>query len=780
VGLVVLATGRRLGRRALALAATAPAATVAWLLVRVGGVVDGRAVTEHRAWVGDLGLAVDLRLDGFGALMVAIISGVGLLVLAYTASYEAPGDERTGRLAGLLTLFAGAMVGLVLADHLLLLYTCWELTSITSYLLIGHHHGDRRARAAALQALLVTGAGGLAMLVGFVILGQQAGTYRLSGVLAARPTGTAVTVALGLVVIGAAAKSAQYPFHSWLPGAMVAPTPVSTYLHSATMVTAGVYLVGRMAPAFATVGVWRPLVLTIGLVTMVAGALRALRQHDLKLLLAFGTVSQLGFLFVLMGAGTPEAATAGCVLLAAHAAFKAALFMVVGIVDHETGTRDLRALRGLGRAPGWRGVVAVGGASAASMAGVPLAFGFVAKEAGFEAFGHHPFGGASWVRAGVVAGSVLTVAYTARFLWGAFSAGGTDWVGAPPPAPVEHAPSRRFLAPAAVLAVVTVVLGVGPGLADDLVGAATVALVPGAPTPHLELWHGFTASLALSALALAVGTALFAVRRPVARVLAAGRRLPSGADVYRASLRGLNTLADRVTSVAQSGSLPVYAGVILLTVSVLPGVALARSHAWGGWPEVLDTPAHLPLVAVMLVGALGAALARQRLAAVLLLSLVGYGMAGLFVVEGAPDLALTQVAVETLSTVMFVLVLRRIPDRFRAGRSKGQPVRILVSAAVGAFVFTFALVASGNRVPGPSVSDEMVARSVPDGGGKNVVNVILVDFRGFDTLGEITVLSVAAVGAVALARAGRSRRAARPRPSIAAAAAAPPDADGRP
>jgi multicomponent Na+:H+ antiporter subunit A len=301
--------------------------------------------------------------------------------------------------------------------------------------------------------------------------------------------------------------------------------------------------------------------------------------------------------------------------------------------------------------------------------------------------------------------------------------------------------------------------------------------VPGSHPPHLALWHGVNASLGLSAVALGVGAALFAARRPVARVLAAGHRLPSGADVYRKALRGLNTSADKVTGVVQSGSLPVYAGVILLTVSVLPGVALARSHAWAGWPDGLDTPAHLPIVAVMLVGALGAVVARRRLAAVLLLSLVGYGMAGLFVVEGAPDLALTQVAVETLSTVMFVLVLRRIPDHFRAGRPRGQVVRIVVAGAVGVFVFTLAMVAAGNRVPGPSVSDEMVARSVPDGGGKNVVNVILVDFRGFDTLGEITVLSVAAVGAVALARAGRARRAPRVRPSIPAAAA---DRDGRP
>jgi multicomponent Na+:H+ antiporter subunit A len=769
IGFAVLAAGRRLGRRALVIGAVAPVATLVWLLAHLGGVLDGQPVLEHRPWVAELGLAVDLRLDGFGALMVAIISGIGLLVLAYTAGFLSRDDEGTGRLAGLLTLFAGAMVGLVLADHLLVLYTCWELTSVASYLLIAHHHEHARARAAALQALLVTGAGGLAMLVGFVLIGQSAGTYRLGALLAAPPSGTVVTVGLVLVIVGAATKSAQYPFHSWLPGAMVAPTPVSAYLHSATMVTAGVYLVARFSPAFADVDLWRPLVLTIGIVTMVVGALRALRQHDLKLLLAYGTVSQLGFMFVLLGAGTAAAATAGCELLLAHAVFKAALFMVVGIIDHETGTRDLRALRGLGRDRAWRPVVVVAVVSAASMAGVPLALGFVAKEAAFEAFEHHPFDGAAFALVGIVAGSALTVAYTIRFVWGAFTDGGTDWVGAPAPAATDHAPSVAFVAPAGLLAVVTLVLGVAPGLADRLVGAAAEALVPGSSPPHLALWHGFNLALGLSGLALATGVVLFVGRRRVARVLATGHRVPTGADVYRAALRGLNVGADRVTGVVQSGSLPVYIGVILLTVTVLPGIALARSHAWAGWPDVLDTPAHIPIVILMAGGAIGAAVARRRLAAVLLLSLVGYGMAGLFVVEGAPDLALTQVTVETLSTVMFVLVLRRLPDRFGSVHPRGRPLRLVVAGAVGAFVFAFALVASQHRT-GPSVSDEMVARSVPDGGGKNVVNVILVDFRGFDTLGEITVLTVAAVGAVALARSGRRRR---PSGAAAGTAAAP-------
>jgi multicomponent Na+:H+ antiporter subunit A len=388
---------------------------------------------------------------------------------------------------------------------------------------------------------------------------------------------------------------------------------------------------------------------------------------------------------------------------------------------------------------------------------VPLAFGFVAKEADFEVFAGNPFGGAWVVLAGVTMGSVLTVAYSIRFVWGAFTAGATDWANAPAAVDTSHSPSAWFVAPAAVLAGFTLLLGVVPAIADGLITAATEALDPSALPVDLAVWHGVNLALVLSAVALAGGAVLFMARRPVARVLAAGRRIPSGADIYLRGLRGLNVVADRVTGVVQTGSLPFYGAVILLTATVAPGVALLTSSAWAGWPEVLDTPVHLPIAALIVGGALGAALVRRRLAAVVFLGVVGYGMTGLFVIEGAPDLALTQVTVETLSTVLFVLVLRRLPPEFGPVRAIGRPVRIAVAAGVGAMVFAFALIASGNRTA-PAVSQEMVDRALPDGGGRNVVNVILVDFRGWDTMGEITVLAVAAVGAVALARAGSRRR----------------------
>ncbi len=342
----------RMGTFAVVIGLVAPLGALAWWCTHLGTVLDGGVIEETHRWVPTLDLTLDLRFDGFAALMVLIVSGIGVAVFAYAASYFGAGVHM-GRLIGLLTLFSGAMLGVVLADNLLLLYGFWELTSVTSFLLIGDQYRLPAARSAALQAILVTGAGGLAMLFGFVILGTQAGTYRLSAILADPPAGAAVTAALVLIAVGAFTKSAQYPFHGWLPGAMVAPTPVSAYLHSATMVKAGVYLIARLAPVFAVLATgWRPLVVGVGLLSMVGGGLRALRQHDLKLLLAYGTISQLGFMVVLFGVGLEAATLAGCAVILAHALFKATLFMIVGVVDHGTGTRDIRRLPALG--PEWR------------------------------------------------------------------------------------------------------------------------------------------------------------------------------------------------------------------------------------------------------------------------------------------------------------------------------------------------------------------------------------------------------------------------------------------
>lgn len=759
LGIVLLGVGQRLGARAFLAAAVAPIVTLVLFGWRAGDLVRGEPVTTSFDWVPQLGLTIDLRLDAVGLVLALIVSGVGLLVCIYAVGYFSNPGPAIGRLAGLLTLFAGAMLGIAASDHLLALFVFWELTSITSYLLIGNDDEQAQARAAALSAILITGMGGLVMLAGFVVIGQDAGTYRLSELLVAPPTGTAVGVGVVLVLVGAFTKSAQLPFGGWLPGAMVAPTPISTYLHAATMVKAGVFLVARLAPVLGDVSTWRPIVLTVASATMITGAWRALRQYDLKLLLAYGTVSQLGFLMLLFGTGKYAIAQAGLVVLIAHAAFKAALFMVVGIVDHQTGTRDVRQLSGLGR--GWRPVIAISVVAAASMAGVPPLVGFIGKEKALDALLDADFGGAAVVVAVVVVGSALTFAYSARFVLGVsgrlVDVTASDAALAPGTAPP---PARLFVAPAALLGMASVAFGVVPWLIDALVRGATTTLYADSEPKHVELWAGFNSALLLSSIIIATGVGLVMVRVRVERLQRVAHGavawMPDANRVFTATVSGVSQFGRRVTGVVQNGSLPAYLVVIIGVAVVAPlGPALA---GFDGFPTLIGNWVHVPIVAVVTVAAVGATVIRRRIAAALMLGAVGFGMAAFYVVQGAPDLALTQFAIETLATVLFVLVLRFLPRQFVDERAAIRlPIRLVVSGLTFVSVFVFALVAAQARddVTQAPVSAEMIDRAVPDGKGSNVVNVILVDFRGFDTLGEITVLAVAALGLVALARAAR-------------------------
>jgi multicomponent Na+:H+ antiporter subunit A len=486
---------------------------------------------------------------------------------------------------------------------------------------------------------------------------------------------------------------------------------------------------------------------------MIAGGLRALRPFDLKQLLAFGTISQLGFLMVLFGIGQPEATVAGCALLLAHGVFKAALFMVVGIVDHEAHTRDIRELPLL--LDGWTLTRAVALISAASMAAIPPLAGFIAKEQAYAAFVDGSTGDRV-VLAGIVAGSVLTVAYSLRFAT-ALVRPDMIAVSAGERTVLNHGPRFGFVAPAAVLAVASVVLGIAPAVWSGLVDSAAHALDP-ASSAHLELWHGFTAPLVLSALTLGFGSVLFLARRRVADVQALLAPRVTGVAVYDGIVRGVLRFAARTTSIVQSGSLPIYAAIIFATAALAPMAAMLTGDWWPGWPDLVGRAGQVPIAALLITGALAATLATRRFVAAILLGVVGYGMAILFAVQGAPDLALTQFAIETLSVVVFLLVLRRLPDRFerRTAPAVGSVARIGVSAAVGVFVVLMAVAASGSRTEAP-VSQEMSDLALPEGDGKNIVNVILVDIRGMDTMGEVTVLVTAAIGITALARGGRGR-----------------------
>lgn len=740
---------RVLGRRGFYPIALAPLAGLVWVIARWNSEAEIRI-----AWAPEIHMNLDLRLDRLASIMSVLVLGVGALVLAYCAEYFDDDDRpRLGIFAGYLVAFAGAMFGLVVSDNMLVMFTFWELTTVLSFLLVGHHAEQSTGRRAALQALLVTAAGGLAMLVGLVLLGQRCGSYLLSDVVArADPHDWSTGVAVVLVLIGALSKSAIVPLHFWLPGAMIAPTPVSAYLHAAAMVKAGIYLVARLAPGLSSTPVWHPIVLTLGILSMLLAGLRSLQVYDLKLVLAFGTVSQLGFLLVLVGTGTAPAALAGAALLVAHALFKGCLFMVVGIIDHGAGTRDLRRLSGIGRrAPVLCGIAVI---AALSMAAIPPLFGFVGKESAFAAELDADNLSAPVriaVMIGIVIGSMFTVGYSARMVWGAF---GTKRAaeGVPEPERPWHRPNARFLAPPAVLAALSLVAGFASPWMDDLL--APYARTLGPLHEHLALWHGWGTPLTLTLIAIACGLVLFEIRDRIGESV--HPRLGNADRVYDATLRTMDQLSLRMTGATQRGSLPLNQALILITVVVLPLVMLfagARSRitvrAW-------DSVWQLVIGLIMAAMALGATVMRNRLASVLLVGVTGYGCGVIFALHGAPDLALTQFLVETLTLVIFVLVLRKFSAEIEPSRTAALKVRrAILAAAVGAAVVIVAAFATAARSADP-IWHRIPAAAYGFGGGKNAVNVLLVDIRAWDTLGEISVLVVAATGVASLMF--RSRR----------------------
>ncbi|MCP2277431.1 Na+/H+ antiporter subunit A [Nocardia amikacinitolerans] len=730
---------RVLGRNAFAVLALAPLAGFGWVIANWDNTQQVRVT-----WAPAIAMNIELRFDSLAAVMAALVLGIGTLILLYCTRYFTDDEPRLGVFAAQFVGFAGAMFGLVISDNMLLLYVFWETTTVLSFLLVGHYAERAISRRAALQALLVTGAGGLAMLAGIVILGQTCDTYLLSELLAMDrlPDGIAVSVAVALVLVGALSKSAIVPVHFWLPGAMAAPTPVSAYLHAAAMVKAGVYLVARLAPVFASSPPWHPMVLVLGSVTMLLAGLRALRVTDLKLLLAFGTVSQLGFLIVLLGIGTPDAALAGTTLIVAHALFKACLFMVVGIVDHGAGTRDLRELSGLGRrAPVLCGVAVLG---ALSMAGIPVLLGFVGKESALGAIldaGTLTVPVRIALCAAIVLGSMLTVGYSARFVWGAFGDRKLD------EEPSWHPPGPLFLGPPATLAVAGLAAGVGAQWLDELLRGYPET-VPGELVSHLALWHGFTLPLVLSVSIIAAGSALFLVRNRFGET--AHPRLGNADRAYDATLHAMDRLSLRMTGSVQRGSLPLSQATILATLIVLPSVLLAVGTRTGVELRLWDSPLQLAIAGIMAAMAFAATVLRNRLASVLVVGVTGYGCGVIFALHGAPDLALTQFLVETLTLVVFVLVLRAFPAEIEASRTAAFKVRrAMLATAVGATVAVLAAFATAAR------GTEPIWRRIPEaayrfGGGKNAVNVLLVDIRAWDTLGEISVLIVAATGVASM------------------------------
>src|SRR6478735_2429583 len=738
----------RIGARAFYLAAILPIAGFVHAAVLTPVVLAGDIPFETYSWIPSLHIDLSMRMDTLSWLMTLVVTGVGALVMIYCRWYFRGKKENLGQFAAVLLAFAGAMYGLVLTDDLVVLVMFWEVTSVLSYLLIGYYNKRAASRRAALQALLVTTLGGLVMLIGVVLLVVDAGTSSISTILAEAPTGPIVDAALVMILVGALSKSAIFPFHFWLPGAMAAPTPVSAYLHAAAMVKAGIYLIALLAPVFAGAPAWHALTVGLGLFTMLVGGWRALRQHDIKLLLAYGTVSQLGFIVAIAGLGTKASALSALALVIAHALFKSTLFLTVGVVDKCTGTRDLRQLSGVGRRLLPVSVPAT--LAALSMAGiVPLA-GFVSKESALESLWEDVQASAplpapwSWLAiTGVVAGSALTVAYTARFLWGAFAT-----KPGVPPTPVKAAHPGFVLSPL-LLGVARLALGLLAPLESPWLMPYAAEFPVGAQPQSLALWHGITVPLVLSLVSVAVGLVLFAQRSLVARVQAGVPSLVDGERGFARTLRWVDRGAVETTAVTQRGSLPIYLAGILIVFVALPGLAAVTR---GTVPDVRlwDNPGQAVVGVVVVTAAVLVLVTRRRLTAVMLVGATGYGVSLLFILHGAPDLAITQMLVETVALVVFVLALRRLPTKFtRHPHSPSRTWRIVLGAAVGASVGAIALVASGGRSAEP-VSAGFPTEAYAFGHGKNIVNVTLVDIRAWDTLGEVSVLVAAATGIASL------------------------------
>ncbi|MBX3009947.1 MAG: DUF4040 domain-containing protein [Caldilineaceae bacterium] len=743
------------------LAAVPPAIVTGWQLMQIGAVANGHYLSEQIQWSPALGLELSFRLDGLSLFFGLIVTGIGTAVALYTA-YYLEGDSRQGYFYSLLFLFMASMLGLVWADNLLALFVFWEGTSITSYLLISYKHDDENALAGARTALIVTGMGALAMLAGLILLGMGSGTYRISEMIAQvsgqdHPYYLAATV---LILLGAFTKSAQFPFHFWLPGAMAAPTPASSYLHSATMVKAGIYLLARLHPALSDSSLWFWGLLLTGGITMLLGAISAFRYYDMKALLANATISQLGIIVMLLAFSSEEAYIAAVVAILAHALYKGPLFMVAGIIDHATGTRDLRQLANLRQTMPW--VAGTATLAGLSMAGLPPLFGFLAKETLLETFYHHAtYNNALIGQLGLwtaALGGALFVGYSLTLLWEAFY---RPQASSDHPAHIHHAPSFWFVLPALALTVLGTAIPFMLGWVEKgLFGAPASAIANEKIEVHLALWHGFTPIFLISLLAIALGATIAWQRDRLRALFIYPPAWLTGTQAFDWLYQRSYDLARVTTRVVQGGQL---AGQISITLLCLVSVVLYVTVRLNGAAEFNINWQAIPafheavLAGLAIFAAIATVRTQDRLSAIITIGVVGMVVTMVFVFFGAPDLAITQLLIEVLTVVLLVMVFFRIPPIVRVETPRLVQWRnLLVALAVGCggFVLTLFSVAQPYA---PSISDFFSLNAVPAAHGGNIVNVILVDFRGFDTLGEITVLAIAALGGYGLLRASRLR-----------------------
>jgi len=752
-------------RTALAACTGVVSATAAvWVISMFPRIRHGDVIRETIAWVPSLGLDLTLRIDGFAWMFAVLVTVIGALVALYSRYYMSP-DDPVARFYAFFLAFMGAMLGVVVSGNLIQLVVFWELTSVMSFLLIGYWHHRLDAQRGARMALTVTGAGGLALLGGVIVLGQITGSYDLDKVLASGELIRAhplYPLALVLILLGALTKSAQFPFHFWLPRAMAAPTPVSAYLHSATMVKAGVFLLARLWPVLSGTQLWFWIVSSTGMTTLLLGAYVAMFQHDLKRVLAYSTISHLGLITLLFGLNSPLAAVAAVFHIMNHATFKASLFMAAGVVDHETGTRDIRRLNGLMRFMPRTGALAL--VASGAMAGVPLLNGFLSKEMFFAEtvfLSSQP-----WVEVAVpvlaTIAAIFAVVYSLRF--------GYEIFFGPPstdlPRQPEEAP-RWMRTPIAFLVLSCLIVGIAPAMSIGPSLAAAARPVVGGVLPEysLAVWHGFNTPFVMSLVAIAGGVLGY---RWLQRQQVLGRfqdpplvRRLNGRRMFETSLIGI-TRASRAV-LQHVGARRLQTQMFVLTAVALVLAALAARGVPLLWGERERLPASPAFVIMWLIGcvcAVGAAAMAKfhRLVAITLMGGAGLVTCLTFVWFSAPDLALTQIVVEVVTTTLFLLGLRWLPMRLEEMEARltlrdrirrARDLVLALSAGTGMAALSYAMLTR----PAPnSISTFFLRHALPDGGGANVVNVMLVDFRAFDTLGEITVLSAVALTVYALLR----------------------------
>ncbi len=725
-------------------AALPTAASLALLAHQVPAILVGERVFQSWRWLPDHGLNFSFRLDGLSLMFGLLIIGIGLLVILYTRYYLSTQD-RIGRFYALLMLFMSAMLGIVFSENALLLLMFWELTSLSSFLLIGFWTHSPLARQGARMAFAITGGGGLALLAGVLLIGNIAESFEFSVWFTSREMirdHPHFNAALVLILLGAFTKSAQFPFHFWLPAAMAAPTPVSAYLHSATMVKAGVFLLARLYPLLGGNLVFEYVTTTVGLTTMVFGAYVAMFRHDLKGLLAYSTISHLGLIMFLLGLDTPMSSLAAVFHVGNHATFKASLFMAAGIIDHECGTRDMRRLGGLWHQMPQTAVLAIVAASA--MAGVPLFNGFLSKEMFFaEALDLHGLLLLDNITPiAVMLGAMFSVAYSVRFIHDVFF----DKPHNLPHQP--HKPPRYLKIPAEVLAVVCIAVGVLPGYTvAPLVDAAARAVVGGdLPAYRIALWNGFSPPLAMSAIALVGGSVIYWLLRHRYDLHLHVPAHYTGRLLFQQAYDGLIVLAARLTNQLHNGSLQRSLALVIATFLGL-GAWPFLEHGLGSGKVAPAAAAPLGVVVwgAAMAGALGAVwFHHRRVVAIVLAGVVGLAASIAFAYFSAPDLSLTQLAIEVVTTLLLLMALTLLPQSTPRESTRRRKVRdgtLAVAAGAGVAMLSWAVLTRDQE----SIAWFFLENSLPQGGGHNVVNVLLVDFRGFDTFGEIIVLGIAAM-----------------------------------